>query len=311
MTQTKEIVKQEPEFFSLLVPDEIKKHISPSATDREIQLFLIQARLWELNPFKREIYLVKYSPQQPASIVIGFESFLKRAERTNKLKGWKAWTEGECMGKDFKAIIEIHRADWNQPFVHEVFFDEYKAVKPDGTLTRFWASKPRTMLKKVVISQGFRLCFPDELGGMPYTAEEVNSIESEELPKADVQVLPKIDEIKVTIPAQAKPKYEPEPDDQEEEPPLPTEEDAPKEPESNVNSLFEPILKAFLTLNELGRPRKELEPLLRKAMAEKFGSSTATAKIPEELTKDQAEWTLYKLGKTIEKAQKGKEEAGK
>ena len=29
------------------------------------------------------------------------------------------------------------------------------------------------MTKKVAIAQGFRLCFPDELGGMPYTADEL------------------------------------------------------------------------------------------------------------------------------------------
>ena len=29
------------------------------------------------------------------------------------------------------------------------------------------------MIKKVAMSQGFRLCFPDELGGIPYTQEEI------------------------------------------------------------------------------------------------------------------------------------------
>ena len=36
-----------------------------------------------------------------------------------------------------------------------------------------WASKPYTMIKKVAIAQGFRLAFPDEIGGMPYTADEL------------------------------------------------------------------------------------------------------------------------------------------
>ena len=36
-----------------------------------------------------------------------------------------------------------------------------------------WSEKPRTMLKKVCIAQAFRLCFPVELGGMPYTADEL------------------------------------------------------------------------------------------------------------------------------------------
>jgi hypothetical protein len=41
-----------------------------------------------------------------------------------------------------------------------------------GTVTKFW-QKAYTMIKKVAISQGFRLCFSDELGGMPYTTEEM------------------------------------------------------------------------------------------------------------------------------------------
>ena len=29
------------------------------------------------------------------------------------------------------------------------------------------------MLKKVATAQGFRLCFPEEFGGMPYTSDEL------------------------------------------------------------------------------------------------------------------------------------------
>jgi hypothetical protein len=33
------------------------------------------------------------------------------------------------------------------------------------------------MIKKVAMAQGFRLCFNDELGGMPYTKEEIQETE--------------------------------------------------------------------------------------------------------------------------------------
>lgn len=328
--QTKAITKVEPDFFQLLVPDQIRKFICPTASDRAIGLFLIQAKMWSLNPFKREIYLIQYSPSDPPSIVISFDSFLKRAERTNKLRGWRAWTEGEIKGKDFKAVIEIWRADWDKPFVHEVFWDEYKGTKRDGTLTRFWAEKPRTMLKKVVISQGFRMCFPDELGGMPYSAEEVNSVDVEALPKAEVEVLPK-DEPQPQAPApktepkppaakpSSKPKSEPPksapkpspmpeqakidqpPATEEEDEPLPTpiEEEESGEPGDQEQKTA--IINAFLKLAELGRDRKELEPKLRKAMVDKFGSQVATIRIPEDLSPDVGAWVLSILGKTIEK----------
>jgi uncharacterized protein YyaL (SSP411 family) len=42
------------------------------------------------------------------------------------------------------------------------------------------------MIKKVAISQGFRLCFSDELGGMPYTKEEMPEQTTEETTYTDV-----------------------------------------------------------------------------------------------------------------------------
>jgi hypothetical protein len=51
-------------------------------------------------------------------------------------------------------------------------------------LTDFWKNKPVTMTKKVAMAQGFRLCFSDELGGMPYTAEELNAMEAETIQPA-------------------------------------------------------------------------------------------------------------------------------
>jgi hypothetical protein len=35
-----------------------------------------------------------------------------------------------------------------------------------------WNKRPKFMLKKVCIGQGFRLCFSTDLGGLPYTEEE-------------------------------------------------------------------------------------------------------------------------------------------
>jgi hypothetical protein len=77
-----------------------------------------------------------------------------------------------------KAIVEIHRKDWSEPFVHEAYWREAVQKKKDGTPTAFWTKQPRFQLKKVAISQGFRLCFPDELGGLPYDPSELPDAES-------------------------------------------------------------------------------------------------------------------------------------
>ena len=125
---------------------------------------------YQLNPFKREIYGIPYKDK--FNVIVGFEVYLKRAERTGKLDGWKVWTEGS--GADIKAVIEIKRKDFSIPFQHEVYLAEY------STGQAMWAKAPKTMIKKVAMSQGFRLCFPDELGGLPYTHEEItNNLETE------------------------------------------------------------------------------------------------------------------------------------
>jgi hypothetical protein len=68
---------------------------------------------------------------------------------------------------------EIYRKDWQHPFTHTVYWKEAAQRKKDGTLTQFWKKMPRYQLRKVCISQGFRLCFPEDLAGIPYTSDEL------------------------------------------------------------------------------------------------------------------------------------------
>jgi len=145
------------------------------AADKRRQ-FVEIAQAYGLNPFKREIYCVGYGGQ--TSIITGYEVYIKRAERTGKLNGWTVDVDGE--GDDMKATITIYRNDWKQPFKHEVYFEEAANRTKDGELNAVWKKMPRFMLKKVAIAQGFRLCFSDELGGMPYTADELPQEEKSE-----------------------------------------------------------------------------------------------------------------------------------
>lgn len=124
--------------------------------------FLELCQAYKLNPFKREIYAVGYGNK--FNIITGYEVYLKRAERTGKLNGWTCVTNEN----NTKAKITIHRKDWQYPFEHEVIMSEVKQNSP------VWQKMPIFMMKKVCIEQGMRLCFPDELGGMPYGEEEVS-----------------------------------------------------------------------------------------------------------------------------------------
>jgi phage recombination protein Bet len=145
--------------------------ISNNLNEKQKNQFLQIAEALQLNPFKREIYCIPYynkkTGKTTVSIITGYEVYLKRAERTGKLNGWNVDMSGKRADGTFKATITIHRKDWDQPLVHDVYFVEYNQN------THIWKSKPITMLRKVAIAQGFRLAFPDELGGMPYTPDEL------------------------------------------------------------------------------------------------------------------------------------------
>lgn len=156
-------------------------NMTANLTKAEIKQFVEIASSYGLNPFKREIYASKFG--NSFSIIVGFETYLKRAERSGKLSGWSVTTDGDINYQDIAksnvtATITIYRKDWSQPFVHSVHFGEYVQKRSDGTVNKFWKEKPMTMIKKVAMAQGFRLCFSDENGGLPYTSEEIGREET-------------------------------------------------------------------------------------------------------------------------------------
>lgn len=183
-----------------LTMEVVKKFINPNATDQEAYFFIQFCKGQALDPFKREAYLIKYAGQQePASIVIGYHNFLKRAEENPSYKGFKAgiivltadkkverregsfYLAGEGI---LGGWAEVYRLDRSQAFRSEVAFEEYVGRKKDGTITKQWATKPATMIRKVPVAQAHRDAFPSELGRL-YVAEEFSQSE-EVLPAYEV-----------------------------------------------------------------------------------------------------------------------------
>ena len=147
--------------------------LAAELTNEEKEQFIQVAIAYQLDPFRREIHCVPYGQGEyrKLSLIVGYEVYLKRAESTGRLNGWAVWTEGT--GEEMKAVVEIHRKDWATPFRHEVPWLEAAQYNREGKLTAFWRRMPKFQLKKVAISQGFRLAFPDDLGGLPYDPSEL------------------------------------------------------------------------------------------------------------------------------------------
>jgi phage recombination protein Bet len=164
--------------------------LSNSLTENEQGQFINIAIAYQLNPFKREIYCIPYETKEgrKLSIITGYEVYIKRAEAIKDLNGWKVKTEKA--DNELIACIEIYRKSWKMPFYHEVYFSEYCQNN------YIWKTKPRTMLKKVVIGQGFRLCFPEQMGGLPYMEEELPpKMSDEENMRSKIEIKEKRKEI--------------------------------------------------------------------------------------------------------------------
>lgn len=165
--------------ITTITKDEVVKYVNTFLTNQltqnEVSQFVEIATAFQLNPFKREIYCIAYGQgdKRKLSILTGYEVYIKRAERTGKLDGYHVKALRNDKGIIIGAECTINRKDWKFPFVHEVSIAEYRQD------TAIWRNKPETMIKKVCIAQAFRLCFSDDLGGVPYTSDEL----ADETPK--------------------------------------------------------------------------------------------------------------------------------
>jgi len=174
--------------------------------DADVSLFLEIAKASGLNPFKREIHASKYSKDGELAIITGYEVYIDRANASELLNGWKVETSGKVADNTLKATLTIYRKDWSEPFIWDAYYVENVGRKRDGSVSKFWKTRPAFMLKKVCISQGFRLCFTEALGGLPYTREEMETgddayrVETQDVEVQEVNPEPK---------AQQKPKAAP------------------------------------------------------------------------------------------------------
>ena len=191
----------------------VRMQFCPMATDTEAALFIRLCQYQRLNPFLREVYLVKYAQGQAASIVVGKDVFIKRAETHPTYDGFNAgiilkrkeeliYQDGSFMLPGDELVggwFEGRRKDWTQPFKHQVGFTEYS--KNQST----WKSMPATMIRKVAVAQGHREMYSSLFVGLYDAAELGVDAETVEADLADAGV-PDLDasaEAQADAPAQA------------------------------------------------------------------------------------------------------------
>lgn len=182
------------------------------ATKAEQQFCFAVARELGLNPITREIYFVPRRQKvgdkwiNKIEPMVGRDGFLAIAHKSGQLAG----IESSCSIQDVPqlengkwvikpelvAVSTVWRKDSNKPFTVQVSYSEYCQKSSDGTPTKFWAEKSKTMLIKTADSQALRKAFnihgvycPEEVGdGFETVSGEIITLATEaEYTRADTK----------------------------------------------------------------------------------------------------------------------------
>ena len=164
-------------------------------TDQELLFFMNTCKMQNLNPLVRgEVYLIKYSRDEPAQMVVGKDAYLRRAfnnpdylckrdgitvQRGNTV----VRKEGCCLYPGEALIggwcrVTFLRGGKERETFREVSLSEYNKGMAN------WKSKPATMINKVAISQCVRDAFPAQYEGL-YSEEEM--VASGAIPTVDAE----------------------------------------------------------------------------------------------------------------------------
>lgn len=167
--------------------DFVKRYLvrgrSELTTDQELVFFMNTCKMQNLNPLvSGEVYLIKYSKDEPAQMVVGKDAYLRRAfnnpdylfkndgitvQRANTI----VQKEGCCLYPGEALIGGWCRVTFLRGGKERTAFKEVSLTEYNKNMAN-WKSKPATMINKVAVSQCVRDAFPKDYEGV-YSEEEM------------------------------------------------------------------------------------------------------------------------------------------
>jgi phage recombination protein Bet len=181
----------------------IKGHIAKGCTDIELKYFLSVAERSGLDPFARQIYMIKRKEKQEdgtfkeiAAPQTSIEGYRLIADRSEEYQGQ---TQAEWCGRDgeWKSVwlessppcaarVGIWKKGFREPLYAVALYSDYVQTKDEYVNksktgkkipTKFWQSMPSLMLSKCAESLALRKAFPAKMHGL-YTAEEMGQADN-------------------------------------------------------------------------------------------------------------------------------------
>ena len=219
-------------------------------TDSEIMLYAGMCKARGLNPFKKDCYLIKYTPNDPAATIVSIDYYRSRAKAQEDCQGWQAgiivckqdgaieyrvgsflMPHEELLGGWFRARPK----GWLETYEWSINLGPYIKRTREGAITRFWIEENQPyMIAKVAEAQGLRRLWPDEFGSL-LVDDELGPVDVTP-PKVPLEFLKPKETISDQTTAKAK-------DNGEQEQPAP-EEKPPERPLSYKTVLWANLIKS-------------------------------------------------------------------
>lgn len=158
------------------------------ATPGDLNLFRHVCQRTGLDPFSRQIYMIKRWDSQASTnkwtIQTGIDGLRIIADRRTGLYAGQTdpqWCGEDGVWRDFwvgsrppvAARVGVIRRDFDRPIMAVAMFMEYAQTKRGGDLTHMWAEKPALMIAKCAEALALRKAFPNDLAGL-MTPEEMD-----------------------------------------------------------------------------------------------------------------------------------------
>lgn len=169
----------------------VKDMTARAVTVSEFKIFMYQAFKYELDPLLREIFIVKYREDSPASIIVAHAGMLKKVALSGQYDGMKTetyWQKG--MGDipdhslphfddngeidDIPLYVDAwaFRKGISNPGYFRAYYPTFVRKRKDGKPNEFWNTQPENMLRKCAEAGALRKQFPEVLGSL-YISEEM------------------------------------------------------------------------------------------------------------------------------------------